>query len=43
MSGIQDYRAPIGIFNERSWRFWHLRLDCRPIPSLPTRPPPSAT
>ena len=34
---------PIGIFNERSWRFWHLRLDCRPIPPLPNRPPPSAT
>ena len=34
---------PIGIFNERSWRFWHLRLDCRPIPPLPARPPPSAT
>ena len=30
---------PIGIFNERSWRFWHLRLDCRPIPPLPARPP----
>ena len=29
---------PIGIFNERSWRFWHLRLDCRPIPPLPARP-----
>ena len=29
---------PIGIFNERSWRFWHLRLDCRPIPPLPTFP-----
>ena len=28
---------PIGIFNERSWRFWHLRLDCRPIPPLPAR------
>ena len=33
---------PIGIFNERSWRFWHLRLDYRPIPPLPARPP-SAT
>ena len=32
---------PIGIFNERSWRFWHLRLDCRPIPPLPARPPPA--
>ena len=30
---------PIGIFNERSWRFWHLHLDCRPIPPLPARPP----
>ena len=34
---------PIGIFNERSWRFWHLRLDCRPIPALPVRLPPPAT
>ena len=21
---------PLGVFNERSWRFWHLRLGCRP-------------
>ena len=34
---------PVGIFNERSWRFWHLRLGCRPIPPLPARPPPPAT
>ena len=34
---------PIGIFNERSWRFWHLRLDCRPIPPLPVRQSPPAT
>lgn len=30
---------PVGIFNERSWRFWHLRLGCRPIPPLPARQP----
>ena len=34
---------PVGIFNERSWRFWHLRLGCRPIPPLPTRRPPPDT
>ena len=34
---------PVGIFNERSWRFWHLRLGCRPIPPLPVRQPPPAT
>ena len=36
-------KPPIGIFNERSWRFWHLRLDCRPIPPLPVRQSPPAT
>ena len=36
-------KPPVGIFNERSWRFWHLRLDCRPIPPLPVRQSPPAT
>ena len=30
----------IGIFNERSWRFWHLRLGMSPIP-MPARPLPA--
>ena len=34
---------PLGVFNERSWRFWHLRLGCRPLPPLPARQPPPAT
>lgn len=28
---------PIGIFNDRSWNFWHLRLDLTPSPKLPVR------
>lgn len=28
---------PIGIFNPRSWNFWHLRLDSTPPPELPAR------
>ena len=32
---------PIGIFNERSWRFWHLQLGVAPIPPLPARPLPT--
>lgn len=28
---------PIGIFNVRSWRFWHLQLGVGPIPPLPKR------
>ena len=32
--------APAGIFNNRSWCFWHLRLGIRPIPPLPERPLP---
>ena len=30
-------RAPAGIFDERSWNFWHLVFDMRPVPPLPTR------
>lgn len=29
--------APIGIFNPRSWKFWHLRLGLGPPPELPAR------
>ena len=32
---------PIGIFNERSWRFWHLQLGVSPTPPLPARPLPA--
>lgn len=28
---------PVGIFNGRSWNFWHLRLGLTPIPALPAR------
>ena len=28
---------PIGVFNRRSWNFWHLRLGLTPTPELPTR------
>ena len=31
---------PAGTFNGRSWRYWHLRLGCVPIPELPVRPLP---
>ena len=31
---------PAGVFNARSWRFWHLRLGCVPVPVLPVRPVP---
>ena len=31
---------PAGVFNGRSWRYWHLRLGCSPIPKLPARPLP---
>lgn len=28
---------PVGIFNGRSWAFWHLRLGLDPVPALPVR------
>lgn len=39
--GKQDFlvalqHAPPGLFEPRSWRYWHLVLD-RPIPPLPVR------
>lgn len=30
---------PIGVFNGRSWNFWHLRLGLIPTPPLPARRP----
>lgn len=40
--GPQEYRealdnAPPGIFDARSWAYWHLRYGRRPAPPLPTR------
>jgi hypothetical protein len=29
--------ASPGVFDERSWIYWHHVLDIHPIPSLPTR------
>ena len=28
---------PVGVFNRRSWAFWHLRLGRETIPDLPVR------
>lgn len=28
---------PVGVFNGRSWNFWHLRLGLTPTPPLPAR------
>ncbi len=33
--------APPGIFNGRSWYFWHLRLGVSEVPDLPRRRPPA--
>ena len=32
---------PIGVFNRRSWAFWHFRLGREPVPALPARRLPS--
>ena len=32
---------PIGVFNRRSWAFWHRRLGREPVPELPARRIPS--
>ena len=32
---------PVGVFNRRSWAFWHLRLGREVIPDLPARRLPS--
>ncbi len=29
--------APPGIFDPRSWAYWHLKLGCYPAPPLPRR------
>lgn len=29
--------APPGLFDNRSWHYWHLRLKLLPVPDLPTR------
>ena len=29
--------APPGIFDERSWHYWHYALNLLPIPSRPRR------
>lgn len=28
---------PVGVFDGRSWAYWHLKLDNYPPPPLPTR------
>ena len=28
---------PVGVFNARSWTYWHRRLNGEPIPLLPAR------
>ncbi len=30
-------RAPPGIFDRRSWAYWHLKCGRQPTPPLPTR------
>ena len=30
---------PVGVFNHRSWTFWHNRLGLEPVPDLPARRP----
>ena len=32
---------PVGVFNRRSWAFWHLRLGREAVPDLPARRLPS--
>lgn len=29
--------APAGVFDARSWSYWHHMLDLLPVPPLPTR------
>ncbi len=29
--------APPGVFNQRSWDYWHARLHMDPVPPLPKR------
>jgi hypothetical protein len=44
--GPEDYtevlhHAPPGIFDARSWGYWHLRQGLQPIPPLPARSLPT--
>jgi hypothetical protein len=46
--GPEDYtevlhHAPPGIFDARSWGYWHLRQGLQPIPPLPVRSLPIGT
>lgn len=34
-------QAPAGVFDARSWSYWHLMLDCSPTPPLPQRKLPA--
>ena len=34
--------APPGVFDVRSWTYWHHRLDLLPVPPLPTRKLPES-
>jgi len=33
--------APPGLFDERSWHYWHHRLNLFPVPELPARAIPA--
>jgi hypothetical protein len=30
-------RAPPGVFDPRSWAYWHLKLNGKPAPAMPVR------
>jgi hypothetical protein len=30
-------QAPAGVFDPRSWAYWHVRLGCTDVPPLPER------
>jgi hypothetical protein len=34
-------RAPAGLFDNRSWYYWHHRLQILPVPALPARAIPA--
>lgn len=31
------HRSPSGVFDPRSWFYWHIMLDLLPVPPLPQR------
>ena len=31
------WAPPAGVFDARSWNYWHLVFDITPVPPLPTR------